>query len=313
MLEIMKNPYDGDEWETIMDKCYRMRYQEQGYQKVPANFGGDAGVEGFTNHGIVYQCYCPEKQYSHDDLWAKQRDKVTKDIGKLINNGERLKAIGINSIKEWHFVTPEYRDSRLLSHCATKRKEVLEEKDKRNLDYIDENFTIIIKTAEDFASEINKLVFLYKDLKFDIALKHTGEVDWEKCPSEKAENIKRKLKAVMPYEGNPKLEAMYNKMVNTWVSFYINGIEVLAGIKASNPEIYEKILKIDNMFRTKVDMKCTLNAGSSINKELFQEIMNEIDEELSKIFGDIFNVESVQELKWDLLGSWLADCPMDFI
>lgn len=313
MLEIIKNPYDGDEWEILMNKCYRMRYQEHGYQEIPANFGGDAGVEAFTNHGIVYQCYCPEKHYSDDDLWKSQRDKVTKDIGKLLKNGERLKAIGIKSIKEWHFVTPEYRDSRLLLHCEKKRKEVIEERTKKNLDYIDENFTIIIKTAEDFVSEINKLVFLYKDLKFDIALKHTGEVDWGKCPSEKAENIKRKLKAIMPYEENPKLEAKYNKLVNTWGSFYINGIEVLAGIKAANPEIYEKILKIDNMYRTKVDMKCTLNDDSSINKELFQEIMNEIEDELDKIFGDIFNIESVHELKWDLLGSWLADCPMDFM
>jgi hypothetical protein len=313
MLEIIKNPYDGDEWETIIDKCYRMRYQEQGYQKMPANFGGDAGVEGFTKSGIVYQCYCPEKQYSDNELWENQRDKVTRDINKLIENGKRLKAIGIKTVKEWHFVTPEYRDSRLLVQCEKKRKEVIEEKAKKNLDYIDEKFTITIKTAEDFANEISKLVFLYNDLKFDIAVKHTGEVDWKKCPSEKAENIKRKLKAVMPYEANPKLEVMYNKMINTWGSYYVNGIEVLSGIKAANPEIYEKIIKIDNMFRKKVDIKCTLNAGSSINKELFQEIMNEIDEELSKLFGDIFNVESVQELKWDLLGSWLADCLMDFM
>lgn len=313
MLEIMKNPYDGDEWETIMDKCYRMRYQDHGYQKVPSNFGGDAGVEAFTNIGVVYQCYCPEKLYSDDDLWGNQRDKVTKDIGKLINNGVRLKEIGVGTIKEWHFVTPEYRDSRLLIHCERKRKLVLEEKAKNNLDYIDDNFRIIIKTAEDFASEINKLVFLYKDLKFDIALKHTGNVDWSKCPSEKAENIKRKLKAIMPYEGNSKLEERYHKLVNYWGSFYINGLEVLAGIKASNPEIYEKILKIDNMYRTKVDMKCALNVDSAINKELFEEIIGEVDAELGKIFGDIFNMESVQELKWDLLGSWLADCPMDFI
>lgn len=60
-------------------------------------------------------------------------------------------------------------------------------------------------------------------------------------------------------------------------------------------------------------MKCTLNDDSSINKELFQEIMNEIEDELGKIFGDIFNIESVNELKWDLLGAWLADCPMDFM
>ncbi len=313
MLEIIKNPYDGDEWELIMDKCYRLRYQEQNYQKVPPNFGGDAGIEGYTNHGIVYQCYCPEKQYSDDDLWENQRDKVTKDLKKLIKNGDRLKDLGVKKIKEWHFVTPEYRDSRLLVHCEKKRKEIIDKKAQGNLNYIDDDFDIVIKTAEDFASEINKLVFLYKDLKFDIALKHTGEVDWTKCPSEKAENIKRKLKAVMQYDGNLIIEEKYNKMINTWGSFYINGIEVLAGIQASNPEVYEKILKIDNMYRTKIEMKCSLNAGASVNKELFQEILNEIENELNTIFGDMFNIESVQELKWDLLGSWLADCPMDFI
>ena len=62
MLEFMRNPFDGDEWEKIIDDCYRLRYQKDGYTKIDANINGDSGIEGYIGTGvIVYQCYCPEK------------------------------------------------------------------------------------------------------------------------------------------------------------------------------------------------------------------------------------------------------------
>lgn len=126
ILDFIKSPIDGDTWETICNSCYRDRYQNEHYHEIPAAHRGDAGIEGFTRSGIVYQCYCPEREYSDDDLYAHQRDKLTTDINKLIDlkNAQRLKKLGIDIISEWHFVTPEYRDSRIISHANTKKDEV---------------------------------------------------------------------------------------------------------------------------------------------------------------------------------------------
>jgi hypothetical protein len=45
ILDFIGGTLDGDAWESLCDSCYRMRYQEENYQKIQANQGGDAGVE----------------------------------------------------------------------------------------------------------------------------------------------------------------------------------------------------------------------------------------------------------------------------
>lgn len=73
----------GNEWEDLCVRCYRIRYQKDNYTEIPAIQGGDAGIEGFTNKGVVHQCYCPEREYTDDQLYEHQRDKLT-DIHKEV-------------------------------------------------------------------------------------------------------------------------------------------------------------------------------------------------------------------------------------
>ena len=154
ILDFIVDPLSGESWENLCDSCYRMKYQEVHYQKVPSVLKGDAGIEGFTRTGVVYQCYCPEREYSADELYEHMRDKMTKDIGKLVDPDykKRIEDLGVPPIHEWHFVIPLYKDSRILQHAETKRREVLTLKSSVPTGYthIHDNFTIVIKVAEDF-------------------------------------------------------------------------------------------------------------------------------------------------------------------
>ena len=81
ILEFLGDNLDGDAWETLINECYRERYKDQGYQELPAGYHGDGGIEGFTHTGIVYQCYCPDKEFlENGELHKKYVDKMTKDI-----------------------------------------------------------------------------------------------------------------------------------------------------------------------------------------------------------------------------------------
>ena len=110
IMTFIEGYMNGDAWEELCVSCYRLKYQTQNYTAIPAVHGGDAGIEGFTCNGIVHQCYCPEREYDDKELYEHQRDKLTADIEKLMNNGERLKKLGVPPIVEWHFNIPEYRD-----------------------------------------------------------------------------------------------------------------------------------------------------------------------------------------------------------
>jgi len=312
MLKLINQELSGVLWEELCDKCYRMRYQEQGFHKVPPNYKGDYGIEGYTLSGIVYQCYYPEKVYADDELYKAQRKKMTDDINKLLNNGKGLKSIGVVNIKEWHFVVPEYRDKRILEHLTKKKREVLEAKGKNDLDYIDENFNIFIKVEEDFFKELNMLIPLNNNLKYDFSHKHTGEINWDDCPSEKVENIKRKLRAIMTSKGSEVDVESYNRLVNIFVSFYMKGIEILNILRISNPELYESITKISHSFKMEAQIRCDMNLDRTINKELFDGILIDFEVKLNEVFGKVMTITSVSELKNDLVSSWLADCPMDF-
>ena len=97
----------GNAWEDLCVQCYRIRYQKDNYTAIPATQGGDAGIEGFTYKGVVHQCYCPERDYSDNELYEHQRNKLTADIEKLKKNADRLKALGVPPVVEWHFNIPE--------------------------------------------------------------------------------------------------------------------------------------------------------------------------------------------------------------
>lgn len=314
ILDFIEGELDGNSWEGICQSCYRMKYQTEHYTEIPAVQGGDAGIEGFTRTGIVNQCYCHERDFSDNELYEHQRDKVTDDINKLISPkyADRLKKLGVPRIKEWHFVIPYYKDSRIIQHAETKRKEVLKLKkaDPKKFDYIDDNFDIIIKQAEDFRLEITRIIrTTLTDTKINFAVLHTTGPDWSKCDSEKANNIKRKVKAVMGDVNEDDED--FNEIVNTYIESYIKGLEILRVLRVSYTEIYEDIYNLEQVYKKQVSLKTKMNTDSSINIKLFNEILDDFESKLKTEFT-YFTAASIIELKMDLISGWLADCSMQF-
>ena len=302
----------GNAWEELCVKCYRLRYQKEHYTAIPAVQGGDAGIEGFTQNGIVHQCYCPERVYSDNDLYAHQRDKLTADIEKLMANGDRLKRLGVPPIVEWHFNIPEYKDSRILSHAQSKQQEVLTAKKENpaSFAHISNDFKILIKIAEDFAPEISRIIRTnLTDMKLNFAVQHRENPDWSKCDSQKVANIRRKVGAVMHVD---ERDSYLNDVVNIYIDYYIAGLEIMNDLQFHFPEIYEELYKLEQSYKREVSLKTRMNTDRQLNSVLFNDILDEFQEKLEKDFSRMLTQASVVELKQDLVASWLADCSMEF-
>lgn len=313
ILDFLKDTLDGKRWEELCDSCYKDRYQEKHHTKVPSNYQGDAGIEGFTRSGVVYQCYCPEKEYTDNELYEAQRSKVSRDIGKLIDeaNAKKLVALGINCIKEWHFVIPEYRDKRIVEHLEIKRLEVLDKKakDPETFFYIDDNIILVVKDAEDFKVELVRLIRNpLVDIKLNLAVKSVKNVDWTKCDTEKINNIKRKILAIMNTDEN---DDDYKDMVQYWAESYLKGIEIMSKLQQSHGSIYEDLFELEQQYKGDVSMKSKMNIDHSVNITLFNEIMSDFESTLTKEF-EFFSKPSIIELKNDLISGWLADCSLQF-
>lgn len=313
ILDFIRDNLNGDTWEMWCDSCYRDRYQNEHLIKVPADHKGDAGIEGFTLSGIVYQCYCPEKDYTVNELYIHLRDKATTDIGKLINkdNAIRLKKLGIPPIKEWHFVIPEYPDKRIVEHLEEKRKEVLSiiQKDPSLYSYIDPCIRFIPKTAEDFKVEFVRLIRNpLIDLKINSAVKSIKPIEWTQCPAEKINNIKRKLSAIMKTNDD---DEDFRYMVCFWAEAYLQGIEIMNKLQESCGTLYEDLFALEQQHKKDVAAKSRMNPDHSLNNALFQEILSQFESSIRNQFK-CFSEDVVLELRRDLVSGWLADCSLQF-
>ena len=313
ILNLIEGYMDGDAWEDLCVRCYRMKYQGEHYVAIPAVHKGDAGIEGYTKSGIVHQCYCPERSYSDNELYSHQRDKLSADIKKLIENAPRMKALGIPLIHEWHFNVPEYKDSRILAHATAKQAEVLSEKSKNPsaCSHIADDFQIIIKIAEDLAPEISNILrTTITNNRLNLAVQHSSSPDWTKCDSTKVENIRRKIKAVMHIDDDS--DPALNRVIGLYVDYYISGMENMSNLRIGFPEIYEDLYRLEQSFKNEVSIRTLMNTDHSMNQSVFTTILSDFGEKLEKEFSTIFNQASISEVKQDLIASWLADCSMEF-
>lgn len=314
ILDFFDSKLNGDSWEEICQSCYRMKYRDQHYTEIPAAHGGDAGIEGFTRTGIVNQCYCAERDFSENELYEHQRDKMTDDINKLISSKyrDRLIKLGVPVIKEWHFVIPFYKDARIIQHAETKRQEVLKKKkdEPARYDYIDESFVIVIKQAEDFSLEIARIIRnSLTDTKLNLAVRDVKLPNWEECDSQKVENITRKVKAVIGDINDDDDDL--NIIVNMYVESYIKGMEILRMLRVSYTEIYEDIYGLEQAYKKQVIIKTRMNNQQSMNSIIFNEILEDFEKQLRDACK-YFTAESIIELKTDIISMWLADCSMQF-
>lgn len=312
-LQLLDYQLDGKTWEELCISCYRIKYPNSHFQEVPATYKGDGGIEGFTKDGIVIQCYCPDDQnLSNDDLYEKQRDKVTNDINKLISseNGKLFKSFGLTEIREWHFLVPEYKDRRILQHIEKKKQLVLEKIKLKECEYISENFQTSIKVAPDLRIELYSLIRTQAlAVKLNLQFRENSVSEWSDCDNEKVENIKRKLLAI-----NPQLSSKpdaFSALLNTYMTAYLDGIELLKRIGINYPELRKDILDFANEFKKDVSSQTLLNSDHTLNAALFKQLGNEFEIKIAKQIEYLDQV-SILTLKTNLISSWLADCSMEF-
>lgn len=311
MLPDMIKDLNGDSWEELCQKCYKLKYSHLNYREIPARPGGDGGIEGFTSTGIVNQCYYPEGEYIDEEYHEYLRDKMSKDIKKLLNleYKKRLIEFGVPVIKEWHFLVPKYRDNRILRHAKKKADEVKEIKknNPNDYDYISDDFEIIVQDAENLQAEIYRVcVSDGWEKKIDFSLQDEG-FNWQDCPSEKISNITRKIKAICKIEDDESV----NGMVSMYAAAYIKGVALMNKLSESYKDMFYNLQLMINRYKKKVTHRTVLNPNTSENYNIFMAILDEFEKEIQERFPSLDD-NSISELKDDMIGTWLADCSLQF-
>lgn len=307
MIQTKYGEFNGDRWEAVCQVCFKLMYEQDSYQEIKAS-PGDHGIEGFTRKGDAFQCYCPEKQYTQDELHEKIRDKITEDLKKLITFQDKLKSkLNGTKIKRWIFLSPNYERNQIIDHCAKKSQEYR----KLGLEILDSDFDVLIYDVE----------FLTKYLP--IALNSIGEklfiepdniisqdIDsFKSSGSEQAVNIINKSISIIENKEAASISKKSEVLAKSYIKQYLDGFSVVTKLQMRFKESHEKYLRNVDEMATHLEQKKILSDSS--NKEFVEEINSEVRERINNEFSEL-DPATRNRLSYFVVASWLADCPLRF-
>lgn len=308
MFTTKHGSFNGDSWEDLMQICFRIKYENEKYQQMPAS-PGDFGIEGFTRTGKVFQCYCPDTDLPPDELYNKQRDKITKDLGKLALYEKQLASyLKDDKIKEWIFVTPLYKKKDLVQHCREKVTVIK----ALSLSIIDNDFDIIIHDIDNFSVEIpialngdNKKLYILPEKD---SVNTTNVTEWKEQQISYVDNAIRKH-TLRFAESAKEISVKANTLTEETVKDFLNGESVLRRWQQVHPENFDKFLILASQMEAEVREKCMFPLGD--NNELYNQIKKEVQQKIELGFSGIDSI-TIDYLTKRLMAYWLLRCSLDF-
>ena len=306
MFSTKHGVFSGKTWESLCQLAFKMRYEAEGYQQMPAD-PGDFGLEGFTlNSGYGFQCYCPEKQYDSAELYEKQRDKITADLNKLKKNQHEIKKrIGNKTLCKWVFVTPVCDKNLLLVHARVKEKEVQGWK----LPILDDDFTVHIHDVDFYSVEIGKIRLIDgTSLSFD---DEPPELPPLVGPSDLYEsNIKRKSEFRLAQNGQPVSRTKLERLYDMTLKSFLECDAQLRRINSTAPTVYFRLVRLINEFENEVMEKSATSVSTP--EELTDALRESLSSRISSELGNAICPTDATKVARMVVARWLAVCALDF-
>lgn len=297
--------WEGLEWQKHVQLLLKRHYGPDSYQDIPDKHVGDYGLEGFSPRDCVaYQCYAAEEPLSTEELYRKQRGKISADIKKFINNKNDLMNIfGDIKIKHWILVVPRHESALLLKHADKKAMEVR----NAQLPYADDDFRIMIATEDNFAVEAatlrkNDLAII----EIDGSVKDNELEQW--VAEQKGDliiNLERKIRKISHIRLGNKEFVFRNEMIKR----YIEGQNIISSLHDNYPDVYNSLLKCKGNREGLLVLESLINQDSSVN--MLKDSLGRYREEL---VGEVKGVsrQTIEKLVYEGVADWLMRCPLDF-
>ncbi|HEX8616210.1 MAG TPA: hypothetical protein VF911_01380 [Thermoanaerobaculia bacterium] len=293
--------WSPDDWQLAVNLWLTTRYGLGNYQKVPDKHVGDFGIEGYSTDGNVYQSYAPDALTTAQDLYEKQRDKMTTDIGKFCNNGtDLLKMFNGMLINRWLLVVPIFDSARLVQHAATKTKEVTD----RNLSYVADGFRVGIVDENDFEAEKAKLVMIGAHKVQVDTPSPTDQVitAWTQRNAQFLVTAREKLDAVLPQDRR-------EPFVQQLARLYVRGETTLQTLDAKYPVLATSARRLKSQREQTLEAESLLATGPP-NARLEKTI----DAFEQHLFENIpgMSRDVARQLAWEAAADWIFRCPLNF-
>ncbi|RYJ59194.1 hypothetical protein [Pseudomonas songnenensis] len=306
--------FDGNSWEALLQLIYKTNHRADGYQEMPAS-PGDFGIEGYVGKtGVAFQCYCPDNNCNQDDLYDKQRGKITRDLGKLAQYEAEIRSrLGGALIKEWVFITPEVNRNKLLRHAKIKEAEVR----SWNLSILSPDFTILLHDADFYSREIQEQKSLQGEAIYMEGISLSlPNLDGDLTEYE--EHILRKSKLrvaaslgideinMSDEKQRAKVQRLYSKTLEIFLDFgrFRNQLDTIS------PILFHKVERILGTFQGEVDeWRDTLSASpDELTEKVKGDLRMRLEAELKTHIDYTLSTQIVNHA----VANWLGLCQLDY-
>jgi hypothetical protein len=295
--------WEGEEWEKHIQLLLKRHYGPGDYQEVPARHVGDFGIEGYSTDGCAFQCYATQEPCTTQQRYEAQRNKITTDIGKFVNNkADLVKLFGDTVIRRWILVVPVSESALLMQHASKKAEEVLRVKPP----YVSDDFKIFIDTDSCFAMEINELAtkgVISIDIQ-NLEVRQENCNDWLRDNNVLVNRLEEKARKIPKLSANDKVEEFKLSIIN----HYLRGQNLWDNLN-KYPDIYAKLEACKRSYEHQmVTMSlCTSNPAGQYLTEAQKKYSYELQNSVPHL-----PPEMIKTLSWEGISDWLMRCPLDF-
>lgn len=304
MIQTSFGDHDGKSWERLCQAAFIIRHGDK-YQRMPPS-PGDFGIEGWTSDGLVFQCYCPERDYNQKDLHDAIQGKITKDIVKLKKYSAKIaEHIGAIKIQKWMFVTPAIEHSKLHAHARKKETEAR----TWNLPILADDFSIVLQDGQHYAVEFEK----HRQLAGTIIPLGLG-IDIEDvlpaAPEEFEQLIDRKNRVrLRDRASHPTFLDELKRMNEVTGTKFLKCDRHLSQIETHSPQVYKRVIRIVGQYALEMDeLQHTWSAEpEALVKSVRSELGNRLEIELSKVM----TANDARHIADLMVSRWLAVCQLD--
>lgn len=293
----------GEDWQNWANRLLTVRYGPVDYQRIPDKDKGDAGIEGFAiSQGHAFQAYGCEEPISTAERLEKQRDKMTRDIGKFIKNQSLLgKIFGTIKITRWALFVPYCDSKQVVLHASKKTTEVVQ----ANLPYVANEFRVVVCQEDDYIVERDQLISSgVKSIQLSPEEATPEQVTkWVTTNDSKASALEDKLERLPTLRTQAERRVFYDKVLK----WYLEGQTILEALR-KYPDVFEKVVKAKSHREQFLAMA---TVSGSTPQQILTSSLQGLLETLKEHVRELHSY-SAESLAHEAIADWLLRCPLDF-
>jgi hypothetical protein len=289
---------DGVAWQRLCTQVLHREHLED-LVPVPDKTRGDAGLEAYTLGGLAYQCYCPAEPLSAQQRYVKHRDKMTEDVGKFIDNCDKLEPMfGSVKVRRWILLVPVV-DSREMNIHATRQTARVR---SAALAYADMEVFVLVQTLDHYQASFDSVINARLSRLFLPALQSP---DYSTVGGSLVGVMHTKLAKV------PKLahRERRGRYIRTLLTSHLGGREYRDYIRDHYPELDNELDHLLNDLEDRLDSEFSLSDDPP--ERMLLRVKTDAEERVRRALPTVRDGDA-RVIAEGQVADWLMHCPLDF-